>query len=158
MQSISVVREALFKDGNKIFNCGKEGLPLYYNIAQVMFHIMSNDSLVLVAESNDTNKDIMGFVIATKNQTNNSNCHITSFAVDKKFRRSGIGTKLIKSLETLCKKDKLDNLTLYVHDENKGAITFYESFGFSKSSIKKDYYEGSLDTKSTDALLMKKDI
>lgn len=65
---------------------------------------------------------------------------IANFNVLDKYQHQGIGTKL---LEYLINKytGKVNNITLEVRCDNK-AINLYQKWGFKKTAIRKDYYNG----------------
>ena len=56
--------------------------------------------------------------------------------VDKKHRKCGIGTKLLKEIE----KNNIKNITLEVRESNIEAIDFYKKNGFKIETIRKNYY------------------
>lgn len=66
--------------------------------------------------------------------------------VDEKYRKSGIGSKM---LNYLIQKD-VKNITLEVNQNNIAAINLYKKYGFKVVAIRKNYY------KSEDGLLMMK--
>lgn len=58
--------------------------------------------------------------------------------VESSERRQGIATKMVEYIE---KKYKyIQNITLEVRESNIVAIKFYESIGFRRVSIRKNYY------------------
>lgn len=62
--------------------------------------------------------------------------YIVTLYVDRSFRKSGVGSYLIKTLIDNCEEDKV---TVLVGDFNKPAIALYEKLGFKvlgKSNIK----------------------
>ena len=65
--------------------------------------------------------------------------------VDKTYRKKGIGSMLLSSLEPV------KNITLEVRSNNIPAIDFYTKNGFKKVSIRKKYY------KDIDGILMMKE-
>ena len=73
------------------------------------------------------NMDIIGFCFVEIMETR---YHIISLALKKKYRRKGIGTKLINFLSFFV-KNLGKKLTLYVHCENLEAINFYKKNGFN---------------------------
>jgi ribosomal protein S18 acetylase RimI-like enzyme len=140
-------------DAKHIYSCSVDCLPVYHSIGEIFYKTMSKEDYVLLAETNDSKSDVIGFIVSTIKGTN---CHITSFGVDEQFRRFGIGTKIIKYLVDLCQKDKLQDITLFVHVENGSGIKFYERYGFTQEKLVKDYYKGCLtDVKSVDAYFMR---
>lgn len=64
--------------------------------------------------------------------------YIAGLFVDKEYRGMGIGTKLIEFA-----KEKYDDITLHVFENNYGAVTFYENRGLLKKeeSVNEDLGE-----------------
>lgn len=56
--------------------------------------------------------------------------------VEDKYRKKGIGSKLIEEIE----KSNIKNITLEVRESNFTAINFYLSNGFRIETIRKNYY------------------
>jgi len=56
--------------------------------------------------------------------------------VDEKYRKHGIGSKLLEQIE----KNNIQNITLEVRESNIGAIEFYKKNGFKIQTIRKNYY------------------
>ncbi len=77
---------------------------------------------------------------------------ITNVAVDTRYRRSGIGEKLLKSAESGAIERKCESITLEVRISNEAAISLYEKSGYEKVGIRKGFYEKPTE----DALLMTK--
>lgn len=71
--------------------------------------------------------------------------HIISVAVDKEFRRMGIGSKLVNEVLRRAGKAYVE-----VRESNKEAIEFYRSLGFEKVDRAPQYYV------TEDALIMVK--
>ena len=89
------------------------------------------------------NELIKGFIIANRLYENNE---ILLVYVDEKYRKKGIASKLINSLDN----KKGNNILLEVSVENKPAICLYKKLGFDTIDIRKKYYNG------VDAYIMKK--
>ena len=66
--------------------------------------------------------------------------YICTVAVDKSFRRRGIGRKLIDSVIDYCIENNSEMLTLEVRVSNTPAISLYSSFGFKNLGIRKNFY------------------
>ena len=77
---------------------------------------------------------------------------ITNVAVDTRFRRFGIGEKLLKSAEQGAISRNCESITLEVRISNEAAISLYEKSGYEKVGIRKGFYEKPTE----DALLMTK--
>lgn len=66
--------------------------------------------------------------------------YIFNVAVDKEYRKQGIGSALVETLVTYAKKNNLCFLTLEVRKSNENARSLYEKFGFIKVGERKNYY------------------
>ena len=76
--------------------------------------------------------------------------HITNIAVAPKYRCIGAGKLILKSLIDICKKEKVNSLTLEVRISNTIAQNLYSKFGFISEGIRKNYYADNHE----DALIM----
>ena len=146
-------------DVQYIYECGKRNLPIFYNFSQLT-HMAYNDKFI-VCHAQKSNK-IIGYLIGEREygedcSRNKYNFHILSFAIDKKYRKQGIGKSLIQFVAKKLKKEKKKTITLNVHAENTGAIAFYEKCGFTKKHTLENYYWGS-SFKCKDAFHMKNKI
>ena len=80
-------------------------------------------------------------------------CEIMNIAVNKEFRRTGYGSKMLKYLIKRTKELEKPELLLEVNEKNTPAIELYKKFGFSIDGYRKAYYNGE-----DDAILMNKQI
>ena len=78
---------------------------------------------------------------------------INYFAVDKKFRKRGFGSYLMRYLITRFEKLNLNKILLEVSHTNFTAEKFYNSFDFSTVGIRHNYYKDG-----SDALLKEKNL
>ena len=145
------IRKASINDTTDISQLNKNCLPIYYSRMEYFLLIVSPIHLVSVAEIDNK---IIGYIVGEFNDSN-KNFHIMSIGVDDKVRNKGIGTILITNLVDYI-KEKCNNITLFVHDENEKAIRFYIKNGFIKISHSSNYYEGNLKAKSQGAFKMQK--
>lgn len=72
---------------------------------------------------------------------------IQSIAVDKRFRRQGVGRALLEEFERIANTERI---FLEVRASNFAAIALYEGLGFEKISVRREYYQ----TPTEDAVLM----
>lgn len=79
---------------------------------------------------------------------------ILSIATIEKYRKKGIGTKLLKTLLDKASELNVKDIFLEVRVSNKTAIRFYENNGFEKISIRKLYYANPTE----DAYIYKKEL
>jgi ribosomal-protein-alanine N-acetyltransferase len=78
--------------------------------------------------------------------------HLLQLAAHPKYRRMGVGTKLLN--HALEKEQRLNHVLLEVRETNKAAIAFYKKMGFYKVGRRRRYYA---DT-GEDALVLAKEL
>ena len=66
--------------------------------------------------------------------------YITNVAVFGKYRKYGIGRALLKAACDGAKNRNCEFITLEVRESNVPAITLYESEGFEKAGVRKNFY------------------
>ncbi|HZP31200.1 MAG TPA: ribosomal protein S18-alanine N-acetyltransferase [Acidimicrobiia bacterium] len=76
--------------------------------------------------------------------------HVTTIAVDPRWQRHKIGTRLLLGLAREAIARGAENMTLEVRLSNKGAQELYRRFGFSPVGVRKGYYQET----NEDALVM----
>jgi len=79
--------------------------------------------------------------------------HIISLAVDKDYRRRGVGAALVMTAISIFEKFHIKNIKLEVRARNTGAIKFYRALGFSEEKVIENYYEDG-----EDAVVMRMDL
>ncbi len=67
-------------------------------------------------------------------------CELCNIAVEKKFRRRGAATLLLRSLEDECRQRGIVSIFLEVNETNDSAIALYEKNGFERMGIRPRYY------------------
>ncbi|MGZ7043177.1 MAG: ribosomal protein S18-alanine N-acetyltransferase [Methanobacterium sp.] len=79
--------------------------------------------------------------------------HIISLAIDKKYRKKGMASELVKNVINIFTKCNLREIKLEVRKGNKGARKFYQKMGFDEKDILESYYEDG-----EDAVIMIRDV
>ncbi|VVU95503.1 Acetyltransferase (GNAT) family [seawater metagenome] len=136
-----IIKEAKISNIRQIYSCNKKCLPISYNLESYFNFILSDDSIVLIAERNS---ELIGYIIGTYHQSIKG-FHIISFAVYPKFRRLKIGSKLMANIIKLAinKYDHLKKISLYASCHNYIGHQFYLGQGFCIVKIIKNYYSHS---------------
>lgn len=76
--------------------------------------------------------------------------HILNLAIHPQFRRQGIASGLLRRLLYDPAYGRVKTYTLEVRKSNQPAINLYESLGFKKAGIRKEYYQDTAE----DAFIM----
>lgn len=95
--------------------------------------------LCYVAKNDDK---VLGFVLIEETPYD---FDILEIVVDQELRGRGIGTMLMKRVLDYAKLTHKEKATLEVASDNNSAISFYEKFGFSQISVRKNYYKNGND-------------
>ncbi|MDD5687775.1 MAG: ribosomal protein S18-alanine N-acetyltransferase [Elusimicrobia bacterium] len=77
--------------------------------------------------------------------------HVTNIAVSEKYRKKGVGSKMLKYIIDLAKSLQIKKMFLEVRANNIGAKVLYENYGFKNIGIRKKYYSNK-----DDAVIMEK--
>ena len=65
---------------------------------------------------------------------------ITNVAVDPLSRRKGLGREVVRALIGYAEENGIVSVSLEVRESNEAAIALYESFGFSRRGLRKNFY------------------
>ena len=81
---------------------------------------------------------------------------VNFFVINKKFRKKGYGTFLMKYLIKQCEKLNINKLFLEVSESNSIAEKFYSRFDFFTVGIRKNYYRDGPDAVLKEKILSTK--
>ena len=104
-----------------------------YNILKD--ELASDNSKYIVATLNSEIVGFAGIKVA------GDQADVMNIVTNKAYRKQGIGTLLLNSLISICKDLNLTSIFLEVNQNNYPAIILYESIGFKKIGIRKNYYK-----------------
>ena len=108
-----------------------------------------SDYLCLVAEEDDYQKELKGYIILSQVL---DEAHLLNLCVSLKYQGFGLGRELTaRGIKEVVKRGAR-KMFLEVRRSNMRAIRLYESFGFSEIGIRANYYQGS--SLSEDAVVM----
>ena len=107
------------------------------NLFADYFH--SAACLFLVAERGTR---IGGYLIAAIRR---ERAELVSIAVDPRFRRKGLASRLLESLFRRLRRRRVISLGLMVRRSNAGALAFYRGYGFARTGLVRGYYEDGAD-------------
>ena len=84
------------------------------------------------------------------------NAELTYLSIHPKYKRRGLGKKLLKEILKQCKILSIEKILLEVSENNLAAINFYHSFGFKTIGIRKSYYKDGSNALLQEKKLLKK--
>lgn len=87
----------------------------------------------------EEDKTILAYLFYTKIY---ERMEIEQFKVLDTKQNQGIGTALLKELIRIAEKEKVENITLEVREDNQNAIHLYKKLGFQEVSQRTNYYQG----------------
>ncbi len=124
------------------------GLPSWsWTARRVARHIHDPESVVLVARRGEelTAFAIMGF--------GEEAVHLNLLAVERRFRRAGLGRRMVRWLEQSALVAGTFDVSLEVRASNIGARQFYRALGYTEADRLSGYYE-----RIEDAIRMTRDL
>ncbi len=138
-----IIRKALFTDIESVLEIENESIGSWtYN--QFLNELKNEFSCFLICEYESI---IAGYIIVWKVS---DEIQLNSIAVKKSFQRHGIGRKLLSAVIEETSRQPFSSIFLEVRSRNIDAINFYIDNGFTKTGLRKKYYDDD------DAVLMEK--
>jgi ribosomal-protein-alanine N-acetyltransferase len=140
-----IIREFKRPDIKRVLEIEMESFKDPYP-ASILIDIYNLGAGFLVAQQDNI---VVGYIIFWIRYEDEG--HIISLAVDKNYRRKGIGAELVNYAVDIFKKCNVREIKLEVRIGNRGARKFYKEMGFEEKEIFENYYEDG-----EDAVIMKR--
>ncbi|RLG59523.1 ribosomal-protein-alanine N-acetyltransferase [Candidatus Geothermarchaeota archaeon] len=131
------IRKFRVEDIKKILKLERECFKEPYDFLTFIYFWRRDPNGFLVAEADN---DVIGYVIANSRFFRKEEGEIVSIAVKPKYRRKGIGKRLMLEAIRYLKSKGVKRVGLEVREGNKEAISFYELIGFKKAYVIPRYY------------------
>lgn len=129
------VREMTLEDLEQVMKIEEENFSVPWTENGFFSFLIRQDTLFLTAEENGEIAGYCGLVMVPDEGD------ITNVSVARDKRRRGIGTLLLQELIRRAGEAGVAKLYLEVRESNQAAIALYESLGFQRDGIRRDYYE-----------------
>ena len=71
--------------------------------------------------------------------------HLNNIAIKPKYQQKGFGNEILNFIISDLKSKKINKIMLEVRCDNLSAIKLYDSIGFNKVNVRKDYYKKGKD-------------
>jgi ribosomal-protein-alanine acetyltransferase len=133
------IRRAIGVDLGDIVRMWKRNIKTANTASDIADIFHSFERYFFVATSRDK---VIGFVGGAIRREHG---HISGIAVDKGYRRKGIGTRLLRTAHHEFLAKGFDKVTLEVRENNSSAIQFYKKEGYRWSYVIKGYYADGED-------------
>jgi ribosomal-protein-alanine N-acetyltransferase len=134
-----IIREFKRPDVKRVLEIEMESFNDPYP-ASILIDIYNLGAGFLVAQEDNM---VVGYIIFWIRYEDEG--HIISLAIDKRYRRTGIGSQLVDYAINIFSKCNMKDIKLEVRVSNKGARKFYEKMSFKEKEILKNYYEDGED-------------
>jgi len=149
--SIEIIEDnVLFTNAlaNQLALLDKQYFPTPWDLGSWL-HLFHHDRLLVMITIED---QVMGFCLFDKS-TMDSFAHLLKILIVPSFRDLGYGHKLLLGAVSHLGLKGINKFFLEVESDNDAAQRLYESIGFKRIHLKKDFYG-----KNRDALIMLKEI
>ena len=123
-----------------VIKLASETLPERYNPSLFNFFYETYPRGFIVAEKDHK---IIAFIIGVQMKPEKGK--ILMLSVPEKYRRQGIGSKLLAEYLEKISKEKVKTVGLEVRIDNKKAIKFYQKYGFKIKVKLKEFYQNGED-------------
>lgn len=129
------VRLMLDSDIEQVAAIEKEVFSMPWSEKSFSESLTGGNALFVVAEKDGVIAGYCGMYISFEEG------NITNVAVAPQYRRQGIAAQIIDYILKLASEKGITKVFLEVRETNIPAISLYESFGFEKSGIRKNFYQ-----------------
>jgi ribosomal-protein-alanine N-acetyltransferase len=117
----------------------EDGLPWSWTEPRVRHYLHDRDSAVIVARDG---RRLAGFAIM---EFHDEHAHLNLLAVRPGYRSRGVGTALMRWLESSARTAGIFNVGLELRANNDAARRFYEKLGYATVGTRTRYYAGMED-------------
>ena len=140
-----MIRFAEERDAKRLAEISEANVEPSWKKEDFIGAIINPQAVVLLAEETDITGYAVCYFAADEGE-------IPSIAVEKSYRRNGIGRALFEALSSYIIKKDIARLFLEVREGNEAAVSFYYANGFTNVGRRKNFYRNPTE----DALILEK--
>jgi [ribosomal protein S18]-alanine N-acetyltransferase len=135
------LRDYKSEDFDTLYEIDRACYPpdIAYSKRELRVYLRISGAECVVAE---TSNAIAGFCITAYQ---NARGYIVTIDVLEQFRRTGIGSALLREVERRLAASGVREVRLETATDNETAIAFWRKHGYRSRGIQKDYYPGGRD-------------
>jgi ribosomal-protein-alanine N-acetyltransferase len=138
------VRWMIRRDMAEVLETENESFEFPWSEDEFVRCLRQRNCIGMVADQDD---EVVGFMVYELHKTR---LHILNFAVASRYRRQGIGRKMVQKLIGKLSLQRRTRIVLEVRETNLSAQLFFRSLGFRAVNVLRDFYEDTTE----DAYLM----
>ena len=122
----------------------RQCFPLNNSLGPLLYYWLVDRGGLRVAE---VDGDVVGYVFSRRTLLGRlGRCgHIVAVAVEKEFRRRGIGRRLMEAALDHLAQRRVSRVGLEVRQSNTAAQALYEQLGFDRIGVSRGYYADGED-------------
>ena len=138
------IRKAESSDLHDIVNIWRRNIKTINTPSDIarLYHYFGKYFIVAVIHRGEQEQNTIGFVAGA---VRDGHGHVSGIAVEREYRRKGVGGSLLRRLYEEFYNDGFERVTLEVRKSNKEAIRFYEGQGFKPVFVIHGYYADGED-------------
>ncbi len=139
------IREFRADDFDRLYYIDQQCFPpgIAYSRKELARYMDLRGAFTLIAETKRKSPEIAGFIVAQKHPKGMG--HVVTIDTLPAFRRDGLGTLLMQTVEKRLKAEGCDAIFLETAVDNVAAIKFYKRFGYFIVKTLPHYYPHNLD-------------
>lgn len=150
------IEAATDPDPGQLADIHAEGFPHAWTAADIA-KLLNDDTVYAAIARRDSafgSRNPVGFVLA---RLAADEAEILSIAVSTRYRRAGVGRKLMEDVLRHLFRERISRLFLEVDAENQAAVALYRKLGFKTVGERAGYYREGREKPAT-ALVMRYDL
>ena len=131
------IRWMVYSDVPEVLQIEKQSFDYPWEEEDLLRCLRQPNHIGMVAE---LDRKVVGFMIYEMKM---SELHVLNFAVHPKYRRNGVGRRMVGNLIKSLRIDRRTHITLNLRETNLGAQLFFRSQRFRVISTFRGYYRDS---------------
>ena len=134
-----IIRPPRISDVDQLLKIERQAFRAHrFSRQQFLYYIHEEASIFAVAESEG---ELIGYIAGTVHgEKGKCSARLYSMAVLARWRRFGIGARLLTYFEAGARRRKCVSIVLQVRPNNRPAQALYRKFGYSRAAVLRDYY------------------
>jgi len=133
------IRWMIRRDMPEVLEIEQDSFEFPWNEEDFIQCLRQRNCVGMVAEYDE---QVYGFMVYELHRTR---LHILNFAVNRSYRRKGVGTQMIYKLVNRLSEQRRSRIMLEVRETNLSAQMFFRNQGFRAVSILRDFYEDTTE-------------